>query len=318
MEQQVKCGAFVLIVAAFSCGADMSKAPPDGWSLITGTWETDADQNTTTFLSGFCSVELKATATATKLASELMPITQGTYENKHYEVAATFRATRANIGDTILIQAKIYNSDYTLQSTTTIYNDTVDVIGDWYTRSATIVATNATDNFVQIEVSKAAAAFAVYLDSVEVAPSPPFFAVLRDDATADFTVASSAVSWTSVDTFDAPASAAYSDVLHDSGNIAFLYTRPGTLRAQVTWVDSIPDGTVIGIRIVRDGTQIATTKFAVGAAGTHQIEVTYVGLINAYRATTKATNYLYAVEVIQNSGTDKDATVHFQGYQTGF
>ncbi len=288
-----------------------SQALPDGWALPTGTWGTDADRDESTVLSGFASIRLKNTAVATTVLGPVTPITRGQTTSKSYEAVVTFQADSTTAGHTVSIKVYTYDEDMVAVGSYTVNSGVVLAANTWYTRTLDFAVTSTDERYARIEIAKAAQAFNVYVDTAEVLPIAPYF---KYSLTSDQAITSGTwnaiASWTTTATNDATVVSSY--------KASFCRSKAGVLTGRVTWTDSIPDGTMIGVRITgAPGTP--TTQFKVGGAGLHVIQVSWAGFVDAWVGASMALGQVtYYLEAFQDSGSDKDAQAYFSGMQAGF
>jgi len=196
-------GAFLcLLIQASACtqGADGSwelkdKAPamattnpPDVLEMVTGTWGTDADQDSTLSNSGESSVQLKSTAVATKLQHRNVTMVEGSTAYRCRWVAQESSITSGGFAIKITQYAKNKTS---WLGQTTVFNGELSSVDAW-TKQEFEFQTVPGARWVRMSVEKnAAAAYSVNLD---------YFAMWR--------AASSFESWRSA-AFSIPATSWY-------------------------------------------------------------------------------------------------------------
>ena len=143
--------------------------PPSGYDLSIGTWGTDADQDTATFLSGFASTRFFASSSTTPelLWHRYLPVDQ----DKVYALGATVQADRINVGDNVSLEALLYDQSRNLVRTYVAYNAPLTAIGQW-DRIGTAVPILAGEHWARYVLRKANAAFNVYADRMHFSELP--------------------------------------------------------------------------------------------------------------------------------------------------
>lgn len=289
--------------------------PPAGWRMATGTWGTDAERETTLYLSGGASIRMKNTTTATKLIGPMSPVHPGIANNKMYEATAYVRASSVSggAGDYVTLQLKSYDASFTAIYTHVIYQNVLTAADTWQTVSGVWQAdSGGTERFIRPEILKGTNAINVYWDAISFRAMAPMF----KGTSGTTAVTDHASTWTAIASFTVDGSGfgaltAQNEWTNSSGSLTPHHTKPGTITARVAFSDSIADGSFVGIRIKEAGTVIAQTSFKVGAAGFPHIIVTVNDLLLFSAA--------YTVEVIQNSGSgDRNAVAYVSCIQSGW
>ncbi len=122
-----------LTLAGVSCGGfeGMTTAnPPDGWELNGAVWGTDADENSSTVLSGGHSIEFIAGSAVDPvefIASDFTPAAA----DSDYLVEATVRATSIAAGNTFTIGVGWYDSSKAWISDSNVHNAVLSAANVW-------------------------------------------------------------------------------------------------------------------------------------------------------------------------------------------
>jgi hypothetical protein len=238
--------------------------------MITGTWGTDADRSDTVYQSGTSSLQLKNTAVATQLVGPWIPINYYPSHDIYYNMEATVRSDSG--ANTVTVKFVVYQSDQTTVVTTVnLMNGTVTAANTWQTATAN-QGFGSSGYWGRYEISKTAAAYNVYIDSVKVKKADPAFyfwnATLSSTGIAQSIAAST---WTTVkiengnyNGVDRQGVSTDTLTLYDAGK----WQLNGTVCLQ-----SISSGTTLKIRFVDgSGNMIAPGEIrTAGAAGTQCI-----------------------------------------------
>lgn len=146
--------------------------PPSGWSVGSGTWGTDMDQNTSVTVVGGYSIEFKATApgAAPYLISDYIP----SEPNTPYLVRGLLRSARVNAGDIMEIGVGWYTSAKAFISWGTAFQDELDVINTWYEISD-IEESPSTAAYRRVYVQKFDVGFQCFFDYAEAVKMPRTF-----------------------------------------------------------------------------------------------------------------------------------------------
>ncbi len=137
--------------------------PPDGWSITTGTWGTDADvDNGSTYArskTGSKTLLLKSTATATTVRSDRKQCTP----NRTHDFSCELRASSISSGRTVTITVRWLDRSGTPLSTDTLHNAVLPACDYWVPIRAQLVPPDSA-RFVQFAFAKAAELFDVAVD----------------------------------------------------------------------------------------------------------------------------------------------------------
>ncbi len=140
-----------------------SGSPPDTWSMVTGTWGTDATLEASTVYSGGYAVRFAATAVATKIRSQLFAVIPG----RSYAFGALLRQT--TVVTTLQGDLKFYSDLGTTEVTPPGAIGNGGAAGAWYDAS-TVAAAPAGAKYARVELYKfGAVADECFIDSCSVA-----------------------------------------------------------------------------------------------------------------------------------------------------
>lgn len=148
--------------------------PPDGWTMGTGTWSTDADQETALAESGLYTLQLKNTAVATRINSDYTILTAG----ETYLLRAYVRADSVAAGNTVTIRHSAHNAAKSSAAVTDLVSAVLPSANVWH-EYVSYITVGALHRWSQWSVYKAANAFNVYVDKLEVERCPVSFSVTK-------------------------------------------------------------------------------------------------------------------------------------------
>lgn len=279
-----------------------SLSPPDGVTVLSGTWGTDMDRNESVVLSGNASLEFKSGTPADdpKISIDRIPVHKGTSAQAIYDVAVIMRATSVSSGTyTMTVEAELYNAAGTLQSTTTIHSGILTLADTWETKSAPVTVDGASDNYLVITCKKNNVAFTGYVDSIDVRRRPPSFEARQTSQTIT-TSTGTTMLW--------DESIIQTDFNYDAatGRATKIYSGVCVLTAQLYLGSSMPDGTDFFIRIL-DSTSgiVGETLLTNGASATPYIIAACVDI-------NDSASYYYA-QVWHSAGSNRNVGGIFRG-----
>jgi len=154
----------------------MSTYVPDGWAMVTGTWNTDAELDTTTTGTiGDASVKLKNTAVATEIAWDRAVSVKG---GSPYRAEFTLMADSIAAGDTLTARIRWYTSAGVYISDSNIHAAVLSAASSWIQYSG-IFDAPSTARMAKLSVLKAATTFNAWVDFADLFVMPKcFFAYL--------------------------------------------------------------------------------------------------------------------------------------------
>jgi hypothetical protein len=174
------------------------------------------------------------------------PISPGVNTNKTYSVDVVARASSIAAGREIDISVELYGADLAYIGAVELRASSVLTAADtWESLSVQFVADTSTYKYMRILITKSAADFSLYIDSLEVRPTSPFASLTR-------TQTPTAATWTAVTSFAAPYGA--NDMLTSTTGITSHFYRPTIFMVNVLWNSNCADGDAVGVRIKRSGT----------------------------------------------------------------
>lgn len=140
--------------------------PPDGFSMVTGTWVTDAELNNGAQKSGKYALRLLATAVATQVQGPLFPVVDG----EKIRVGAEWRAAATNVQVTGTV--KYYAADQTtvVGSTGTYFVKTA-TSADVYEIGESALTVPSGARYARAFVAKASTSTRVDIDRIWAARS---------------------------------------------------------------------------------------------------------------------------------------------------
>lgn len=149
--------------SVFSKQSRGSTFGPDGWHIITGTWDTDLSLDTGAYYSapetGKYALTLRNTATASKARSDTVPVNS----RRRYHWQSAYKASRASVGDTIQIALEWLDADENVLSTEYLQNGVAAATGSWQTLRRTAAPPTGAA-YVRFFLSKSTATFFVSFD----------------------------------------------------------------------------------------------------------------------------------------------------------
>jgi hypothetical protein len=156
-----------------------SIAPPDGWTVVTGTWGTDLNREDTIVFEGVHSIHLEDTTVASAVYAP--PFVIATYDSS---TDATIIPSNipfyvylrqdddGNALNTVTVIAETYDLSNTLVDTVTWWNARLGTSGKWYSIGGHVAPSGA-HNYIKIKISKAARAFDTYIGGIVAEKAPP-------------------------------------------------------------------------------------------------------------------------------------------------
>jgi hypothetical protein len=149
----------------------MSDYIPDAWTLVTGTWNTDADLDESISATGDACLRLRNTLVATEVAWRDAVSVEG---GKPYRAEFTLRSSSTTAGHTVTARIRWYTASGAWISD----SDAVSaVLSAAYAFIPYTVIANApaTARMAKLSISKAAQAFYLYIDFADLYAMPVAF-----------------------------------------------------------------------------------------------------------------------------------------------
>jgi hypothetical protein len=141
-----------------------SGAPPDTWTMVTGTWGVDADTSTSTVYSGGRSLRFPATAVQTRLASQLFAVTPGL----DYMLRALMYAVTTPGATTVQCELRFYSDLGVTEVTPPVIAGGPGIAGVWFDSQITGQAP-AGARYARVYAGKAnSLSFEAFVDAVFV------------------------------------------------------------------------------------------------------------------------------------------------------
>lgn len=250
--------------------------PPSNIHIVTGTWGTEVDREETVYLSGSSSVVMTG-AGASAIAGPMTPVSAGINTDRDYEVSVTVRADSVAAGKTVALAIEWYDAAGANVATTTLRAAAVlTAANTWKILSYRTSSIAATYKFARVLITKAASSFNLYVDEIQLLPTPPYISVT------DSSLVTTAATWSAA----AWSSSYKSDFNFVSSVVSAIYQRVTVIQAVVYFVTGVADGTEIGLRILIGGGVQSEQRFAVGAACTPSLSCTLTHLVAAGDAIT--------------------------------
>lgn len=237
--------------------------PPSGWSVVTGSWTTDADRDESLSESGAYTLHLLDTSVATKLRSDFTPVEQ----SLQYFVNIRVRSDDITAGYTISVKAEQYATDkVTLVATASLYSGVPAAADTWEWVGSRFKPLNSTVRWIRITVEKTTNTHNVYVDNISLEPQQPSWGKYLNS---NQSIGSG--SWTTV-TFDTDIDALSEDVKigYSSGVVTAKINGAYSIGSTCTF-STLSDGDLVGIRIkhvqISGGTAFYTYGTRMMAAG---------------------------------------------------
>lgn len=137
--------------------------PPDGWSMVVGTWNTDAKTDNGTLYArpktGRKTLLLMNTTVATRIRSDVKPCTP----NRTHDLAVEVRAS--TIAEAVTFKAEWLDIDKNIVFTDLVYDDVMRVPDAWQVFRAQLVPPDAA-RYVRFSVEKSNSAYFVAVDRI--------------------------------------------------------------------------------------------------------------------------------------------------------
>lgn len=240
----------------------MSTYPPDGWEMVTGTWDTDAQIYTSVSWMGGQSIQLKATAVATEMqTADYYPCISSTFHTIDFVMTAP-----STSNPTVSVYVDWYNAAYSLISTDTVYNAAPAVVGVLH--YGKVIKSPTSSAWFKLRAKKNSSANDFRLALLEASTVGPYLHVY---ASSNHSIA--ATTWTDVQ-FNTEVDKSGNLLAYNTGTYTMTVNKPGVFSfTGAIACGSLDDGSVYTIGIVVNGTRYELAQTYTGAAGvlTHPI-----------------------------------------------
>ena len=228
-------------------------APPDGWEMVVGTWNTDAAALVLNALSGSNSLVLANTAVATALNGPVFPVRREIAgEKPPYRFGAKWKGTTTSAVFTM----KVFwyqDADLTasaVKASDTIINALSPTAADTFQVNHLFVAPPSDALFARIKIEKSSVTVGVSVARVIAEMAPSMFHVNKGGADqASVGTAETLITWSSQEY----------NVGADFDLATELYTapRPGMYKFGVgVAFESVPDATLVEVYLKKSGTVV--------------------------------------------------------------
>lgn len=283
-----------------------SNAPPSGWEVVSGTWGTDIDRETSTTLTGPSGIKFPSTGSGGTIMSPWIKVGGDSGgdgpSDLVYGFYVRFRASSVAAGSNITIKVYTYDENRTQRETYTAMSAVVaSAANEWIVASQLANVGSYNARWARFEITKANSAFDLYIDSAVAKKLPPHNIALSQSANQTITQntwtyvnATTKNPVTTSETADAGASPS-------SGGVALSLPGIYIMRGLVEF-DDLADGETIWARFrwTNPGGFVITSRY-----------------VNAHASTSKrlAINIVTMARLEPNNGANNE--VHLQVFCDG-
>jgi len=206
----------------------VSNFAPDGYFLSTGTWNTDAQRNQTTFLSGDSSIEFIQGTTLTSLvAQEYTPVPVD--RERSFQVAALIQQY-GGTGGGLYIGAKMYDQNRIFTRNSSNFF-TIAAAGVW-TNIGNNVSVLAGETFMRPYIRKDAVNVGYYIDRMWPTPVPGHDHTAPSGAWSQ--VIPSGAAWNTITNWGALRNGGLG-FSYSAGDITAMYSGVACVNATICW-----------------------------------------------------------------------------------